>query len=119
MTMTLNRIGGVRGYSIYQIGLHWLIALLVFAQLIFGESMTEAIEAAEEGEPVSALEGNLADMHYYFGIAILALVAVRLVLRLKVSEMPSSSRAWAPSACFCVSWTATCRARPSSSPRPT
>jgi cytochrome b561 len=50
--------------------------------------MTEAIEAAEEGEPVSALEGNLADMHYYFGIAILALVAVRLVLRLKNGAPP-------------------------------
>lgn len=88
MTMTRDQIGSVRGYTIYQIGLHWLIAALVFAQLIFGESMTEAIEAAEEGESVSALEGNLADMHYYFGIAILALVAVRLVLRLKNGAPP-------------------------------
>ena len=71
MTMTRDQIGSVRGYTIYQIGLHWLIAVLVFAQLIFGESMTDVIEAAEEGESVSALEGNLADMHYYFGIAIL------------------------------------------------
>ena len=43
--------------------------------------MTEFVEAAEEGEPVSALDANLAGVHYYFGIAILALVAVRLVLR--------------------------------------
>jgi len=88
MTMTRDRIGSVRGYTAYQIGLHWLIAVLVFAQLIFGESMTEAIEAVEEGESVSALEGNLADMHYYFGIAILALVAFRLVLRLKNGAPP-------------------------------
>ena len=88
MTMTRDRIGDIPGYTIYQIGLHWLIAALVFAQLIFGESMTEAIEAAEEGESVSALTGNLADMHYYFGIAILALVAVRLALRLRIGAPP-------------------------------
>jgi cytochrome b561 len=68
----------VQGYTVYQIGLHWLIATLVFAQLIFGESMTEAIEAAEDGETVSAPDAYLAGMHYYFGIAVLALVAARL-----------------------------------------
>lgn len=83
MNTTIDRIGAVKGYTIYQIGLHWLIAALVFVQLIFGESMTEALEAAEEGEPVSALASNLANMHYYFGIAILVLVAVRLALRLR------------------------------------
>ncbi len=83
MTLTRDRIDGDQGYTIWQIGLHWLIATLVFAQLIFGESMTKAIESAEEGEQVSALDGYLAGMHYYFGIAILALVAVRLVLRLR------------------------------------
>jgi cytochrome b561 len=88
MTMTSDRTGSVRGYTISQIGLHWLIAALVFAQLIFGESMTEAIEAAEEGDPVTTLTGNLASMHYYFGIAILALGAVRLALRLKNGAPP-------------------------------
>jgi cytochrome b561 len=88
MTTTRDQIGYVQGYTAYQIGLHWLIAALVFAQLIFGESMTEAIEAVEEGKPVSSLEGNLADMHYYFGIAILALVAVRLALRLRKGAPP-------------------------------
>ena len=88
MTTKRDQTGGVQGYTVYQIGLHWLIAALVFAQLVFGESMTETIEAAEEGAPTSALTGNLADMHYYFGIAILALVAVRLALRLKNGAPP-------------------------------
>jgi cytochrome b561 len=88
MTMTRDQIDGVRGYTIYQIGLHWLIAALVFMQLIFGESMTEAIDAVEEAKPITALTGNLAGMHYYFGIAILALVAVRLALRLKNGAPP-------------------------------
>ena len=37
-----EQIRGARGYTAYQIGLDWLTAALVFAQLIFGESMTEA-----------------------------------------------------------------------------
>lgn len=53
MSFSRQPIGGVRGYTISQIGLHWIIAALVFAQLIFGESMTEAIEVAEDGEPVA------------------------------------------------------------------
>jgi cytochrome b561 len=81
MAMIGDRIGAVRGYSPLQIGLHWLIAALVVVQLVFGESMTEFVEATEEGEPVSVLDANLAGVHYYFGLAILALVAVRLALR--------------------------------------
>jgi cytochrome b561 len=95
MTMISDRIGPVRGYSAFQIGLHWLIAALVLVQLVFGESMTEFVEAAEEGEPVSALDANLAGVHYYFGIAILALVAVRLALRFGrgAPPAPEASRA--------------------------
>ena len=95
MTMISDRIGAVRGYSTLQIGLHWLIAALVLVQLVFGESMTEFVEAAEEGEPVSALDANLAGVHYYFGIAILALVAVRLALRFGrgAPPAPEASRA--------------------------
>jgi cytochrome b561 len=58
--------------------------------------MTEAIEAAEDGQPVSALTDTLADMHYDFGLIILALVAVRLVLRLRNGvppPMPETSSA--------------------------
>ena len=35
------------------------------------------------------------------------------------SEMPSSSRAWAPRASLADIWTATCRASPTSTPRAT
>lgn len=88
MSMVENRIDAVQGYSVYQIVLHWLIAALVFVQLIFGESMTNVVDAAEEGTPVSAQDATLASVHYYFGIAILGLVAVRLALRLKVGAPP-------------------------------
>ena len=82
MTLSDRPTRAIPGYTASQIGLHWLIAALVSTQLIFGESMNEAIEAAADGEPISALSTNLSDMHYYFGIVILALVAVRLALQL-------------------------------------
>ena len=37
------------GYSSLQIALHWSIAALVLVQLLFGESMTTVVDAAEEG----------------------------------------------------------------------
>ena len=95
MRATEHHISTVQGYSIFQIGLHWLIAVLVFVQLVFGESMSEAIEAAEEGKQISGLDSGLAAIHYYFGIAILVLVAIRLALRLKngAPSAPASSGA--------------------------
>ena len=110
-TIAVDRIDAVRGYSILQIGLHWLIAVLVLVQLVFGEGMAAFVEAAEEGEPVSATDADLAGVHYYFGIAILALVAVRLALRFGrgVPPAPEASRALElaagfPIGCFMPCW---------------
>jgi cytochrome b561 len=69
------------GYSTLQIVLHWLIAALVLFQLIFGESMEELMEALEEGGHASAADQALGLAHYWAGLAILALVAIRLVAR--------------------------------------
>ena len=93
--MIEDRTTSRRGYSTLQIGLHWLIAALVLVQFVFGESMTEFVEAAKEGEPASALDTTLAGVHYYFGLAILALVAVRLALRLRrgAPSAPDGNRA--------------------------
>ena len=44
MTLSSAGVSPKQGYSIYQIGLHWLIAALVFAKLVFCESMTEFVE---------------------------------------------------------------------------
>lgn len=79
-----------RGNSILQIGLHWLIAALVLVQIFFGESMSEFVEAAEEGEPLSVFDSTLSGIHCYFGLAVLALVAVRLVLRFRRGAPPAS-----------------------------
>jgi cytochrome b561 len=69
------------GYSGLQILLHWAIALLVLFQLIFGESMGEVGRTVARGETPDPTEQMLADGHYWVGIAILALVAFRLLIR--------------------------------------
>jgi len=71
----------VSGYTGFQIALHWLIATLVLIQLIFGESIAETIESAERGTTASSFDQFFAGVHYWAGIAILALVAMRLWIR--------------------------------------
>lgn len=70
------------GYSGLQISLHWTIALLVLFQLLFGESMTATVDAAEEGAIPSNSDQLLGQAHYWVGLAILALVVVRIGVRL-------------------------------------
>lgn len=84
----------ISGYSGAQILLHWIIAALVLFQLLFGESMTIATDAAEEGTALAPSDAALASAHYWVGLAILALVLVRLVIRLAAgAPAPRSSGA--------------------------
>ncbi|WP_029076781.1 cytochrome b [Kaistia adipata] len=87
----------VLGYSPLQVGLHWGIAALVLFQLLFGESMGEVQRATARGIAVSGTEAGLATAHYWVGIAILALVLLRLVLRLtlKVPAPLETAGRWA------------------------
>ena len=78
------RLSQTDGYAPVQVGLHWLVAALVLFQLVFGESMAAATEAAEEGVAPSASDALLATAHYWVGISILVLFAIRLVVRLRV-----------------------------------
>lgn len=70
------------GYSLAQILLHWTIAALVIWQLVFGESLPEAERIVRQGGTIDATTAFLADSHIWVGFAILALVIVRLGLRL-------------------------------------
>ncbi|AMX97531.1 cytochrome b [Mesorhizobium sp. M7A.F.Ca.US.014.04.1.1] len=81
--MTETRIG----YSTSQIALHWIIAALVLFQLFFGESMTTVVDAAEDGAAVSSGDQALGSAHYWIGISTLALVLIRLLMRV-VSGAP-------------------------------
>ena len=79
------------GYSSYQIALHWIIAALVLFQLVFGESMKMVVNAAERGRQISATDQTMGSAHYWVGIAILALVVLRLVLRLATGAAAPAS----------------------------
>lgn len=69
-------------YSTVQIALHWTIVVAVLFQLVFGESMTNVVDALEEGGTPSAGDLQLSSAHFWVGITILVLFAVRLAVRL-------------------------------------
>lgn len=79
----------VRGYTATQITLHWLIVVLVFFQLIFGESMSSAFRAAFRGTAVDPTDASLATAHIWVGFAVLFLALLRLALRLKAGAPPA------------------------------
>ena len=64
-----------RGYSGLQIALHWLIALLILAAWLSGEGAEAAMQVIEKGGTATFVP------HVALGLAILALVALRLVVR--------------------------------------
>ena len=95
------------GYSTLQITLHWVIAALVAFQLFFGEGMTNVRDAAEEGAMPSGVDFAVSLAHYWFGIAILALVLVRLGVRLTqgVPPNPVATPTWMEWAARLMHWT--------------
>ena len=64
------------GYSGAQIALHWLVALLIPLAWLSGEGAEDALDAIRDGGTSGFVP------HVAFGIAILALVLVRLMVRL-------------------------------------
>lgn len=69
----------MRPYSKTQIILHWAVALLIVAQFVFHESIAAAWSAFRKGQEV--VFDPLVAAHVFGGIAILALVLWRLVIR--------------------------------------
>ena len=64
------------GYSGLQIALHWLVAILIVIAWFTGEGAEEAMEVVEDGGTIGFVP------HVAMGLAILALVVVRLMVRL-------------------------------------
>ncbi|MBI1171731.1 cytochrome b [bacterium] len=67
------------GYSGLQIGLHWAAAVLIAANYVISDGMGEALDARLSGQPVLGLTPV---WHVWAGTALLAVVAVRLIVRL-------------------------------------
>jgi cytochrome b561 len=64
------------GYSGIQIALHWLIAILILTAWFTGEGAEEAMELVEDGGVAGFVP------HVAVGLSILALVVVRVLVRL-------------------------------------
>ena len=75
------------GYSATQIGLHWIVTVLVAGQYIFKDSISHAWEAYTQGQETAF--SLLVFAHVAGGVVILAFVFWRLVLRLTHGVPPA------------------------------
>ena len=65
-------------YSGWQIGLHWATAVLIAANYLISDGMGDALDAHLAGQPVLGLTPV---WHVWAGTVLLALVILRLVVR--------------------------------------
>lgn len=68
-----------KGFSRLQIRLHWIVAFLIVLQFVLHEPIVTAWRAVRQGDVLDF--DPLVALHVFGGIAILALVVWRLVLR--------------------------------------
>ena len=73
-----------QAYHWCQITLHWLVALLVAAQYATGGSIERTHHAAAHGLEVQPFDLILHKLHNRTGLIILALMLVRLAMRLSI-----------------------------------
>ncbi|MHC0053757.1 cytochrome b [Actibacterium sp. D379-3] len=66
-------------YSKLQVALRWGVVVLIAVNYVVSDNMGRALQAVLKGGAVTGLTPKI---HVYVGLAILALVAVRLVVRL-------------------------------------
>lgn len=80
-------------YSLPQIGLHWIIALLFLANYLISEGMGSYLDDHLAGLDLS---GNwVVNFHVYAGIAFLAFAVIRLVTRL-IQKTPEQAESGDP-----------------------
>jgi cytochrome b561 len=77
------------GYSVRQIVLHWTVFALVAFQFVMGDNMTDLFRAAHGGRPAD-VGAIWAPIHIVGGLAILAAMLWRLVLRRTVGAPPAA-----------------------------
>jgi cytochrome b561 len=85
------------GYSLVQIGLHWLIALLFAFNYIFGDGMARIFRAHLDGQETALWPGMT---HVYVGLTVFWLAILRLVIRWwqGAPSSPPGGPAWMESA---------------------
>ena len=75
----------MKSFSLPQVLLHWIVALLVLMQFLNDDAVGRALRAMRRD---GAAPGFLAMAHVYVGIAILALALWRIALRLRRGAPP-------------------------------
>ena len=75
-----NSTSSQSGYSLGQIVIHWLTAVLVTFNYFYSEDMGDALHARLNGGSAAELE-IYPQVHVWVGVAVLALVLVRLAMR--------------------------------------
>ncbi|OHV19281.1 hypothetical protein EOS93_18020 [Rhizobium sp. RMa-01] len=83
------------GYSLTQIGLHWLVALLVPVQYLTGGSIERTHHAVHMGMTPSHWDVVQHHLHNYAGMAIGLLMGIRLALRIIQPPQTRPSGTWA------------------------
>ena len=76
------------GYSLAQIALHWIIAVLIIAQVVLHEGMQAAYREAQGGAAATEAESLMGDLHVAGGIAVFLLALLRVALRLRRGAPP-------------------------------
>lgn len=66
------------GYSRLQIALHWATAALIVGNYFISDGMADAFDAKMEG---AAFGGLVPTYHVWAGVALLAIVVLRLIIR--------------------------------------
>jgi cytochrome b561 len=79
------------GYSARQIALHWIVFVLVAFQFVMGANMTHLFRAAHGG-PASETSSIWAPVHIAVGLAILATMLWRVMLRHTVGAPPAAKQ---------------------------
>ena len=74
-------------YSRTQIVLHWVMFVLIAAQFVLHDGIKAAWRAIEQGTPAPAFDLTVP-LHVFGGIAVLALVIWRLILRARRGAVP-------------------------------
>ena len=67
------------GFSAAQIRLHWIVFVLIVAQYVLHEGISQAWDAVERGQAVGF--NPLVASHVFFGMLVLALTLWRLTIR--------------------------------------
>ena len=88
------------GYSGLQIGLHWIIALLIIAAYFTSEGMGDALERRIE-TGAAGIAGNT--LHVWLGGAAFGLILIRIVVRL-VRGAPGHSPDTPPMMALAATW---------------